>query len=297
MRNLVVQLHAGEYRPVVEHLQSLGFDRLDLDTAGFRFMSKWKLLWLYVRAGFRLLFRYRSLRQVDTLVAFGHFAFVLKLLSRLRVIRYRRLFCFAFLLHQPRWFPVFRIMARLDQKNDHYLVFSRFDIDLYAEGLGIERWRLHFLPLCELWAQGQQPNGRDVSPPSGDYYFAGGWSNRDYSVLVETFRSIPARLIIICSPLNWREMKKLSLSRNVEILCDVPPEVFESHVRGAKAGINPLETRHRGIGAECGAGSNKKPEMCDRQRRRSVTGLHRRRRVRVLGSRHGDRAPENHRQN
>ena len=44
---------------------------------------------------------------------------------------------------------------------------------------------------------------RDEAPVVGeDYYFAGGYTNRDYATLIEAWGSIPAPLVIICSALN-----------------------------------------------------------------------------------------------
>ncbi|HMK21059.1 MAG TPA: hypothetical protein VK466_01920, partial [Terriglobales bacterium] len=77
--------------------------------------------------------------------------------------------------------------------------------------------------------------------PGGDYYLAGGRSNRDYVSLVEAFRSLPARLLIVCSQGNREELEGIALPDNVAVECDVPSEVFDQHVRGAKAGIIPLQ--------------------------------------------------------
>jgi len=75
----------------------------------------------------------------------------------------------------------------------------------------------------------------------GEYYIAGGSSNRDYVGLVEAFRSIPAKLLIVCSTSNWQELRRLILPTNVEVLRDVPSDVFEALVHQAKVGILPLK--------------------------------------------------------
>jgi glycosyltransferase involved in cell wall biosynthesis len=240
MRSVVIRLHRDEYQDLVAYLVGRGFDSLILDTPGFRFMSKPRLLWLYARAAFRLLARSGLLREAETVVAFGHFAYAVKFLARLRLVRYRRLLCFGFFLHGRRWFPVFRWLARLDRRTDHYLVFSRADAELYKDRLRIDPERMHFIPLSELWGQGQEING-ELQPIVGNYYFAGGWSNRDYPVLVGAFRTIPAHLVIICSPANSKELKNAGLPLHVTVLSDVAPQLFEAYVRGAKAGIIPLK--------------------------------------------------------
>jgi glycosyltransferase involved in cell wall biosynthesis len=47
--------------------------------------------------------------------------------------------------------------------------------------------------------------------------------------------------VIVCSKSNWQELRHLSLPLNVSVLQDVPSDVFETLLRGAKAGIVPLK--------------------------------------------------------
>jgi glycosyltransferase involved in cell wall biosynthesis len=240
MRNTVIQLHEAEYHDFVDYLRELGFERVVLGAPSHPFMSKPQLLGQYLCGTFHLLQQLDSLQDAETVVAFGRFAFAVKLLARLRLVRYSRLFCFGFFVHEPRWFPIFRWLARLDRENDHYVVFSRSEIDLYEGRMGISRERMHFVPLGD-WGQLRQPRKEDISPASGQYYFAGGRSNRDYQTLVEAFRSISAALVIICSRSNYAELEGAALPPNVTVLCDVPITVFDDHVRRAKAGIIPLK--------------------------------------------------------
>ncbi|HST11072.1 MAG TPA: hypothetical protein VLL05_11905 [Terriglobales bacterium] len=203
-------------------------------------MSKAQLLRQYIRGTLRLAARWKQLRQVDHVVAFGHFAFAIKLLARLGLIRYRKLFCFAFFVHDPKLFPLCRQLVRLDGNNDLYLVFSRSELELYRGQLGIEEQRLVYLPYGD-WGQFNWQARADWTKPTRDYYLAGGSSNRDYAGLVEAFRSIRARLVIVCAQSNWEELRDLDISENVAVLQDVPSDVFESLVRGSKAGIIPLK--------------------------------------------------------
>lgn len=240
MGNFAVQLNTAEYRDFVSFLAERGFDRVVLHVPGARFMSKAQLLWQYIRGTLRLAARCRQLRPVDHIVAFGHFAFAIKLLARLGLIRYRKLFCFAFFVHDPKLFPLCRQLIRLDGKDDIYLVFSRSELELYREKLGIEERRLVYLPYGD-WGQFNWQARADWTMPTRDYYLAGGSSNRDYVGLVEVFRSIRARLVIVCAQSNWEELRDLDIPDNVAVLQDVASDVFESLVRGAKAGIIPLK--------------------------------------------------------
>ena len=60
------------------------------------------------------------------------------------------------------------------------------------------------------WRQIRPIDGQ-VVPVRGDYYLAGGRSNRDYPALVEAFRSLPARLVILCSQVNLEELGQVRI--------------------------------------------------------------------------------------
>ncbi len=239
MRNIIVQLHAGENLDFAVGMAGIGFEQVVLHASGSRFMTKLALLLQYLNGTARLMLISRKLRAVDTMIVSGHFAYAVKLLARLRILKYRRLLCFAFFVHSRRWFPFVRLLSQIDRANDHYVIFSRSEVDLYAERLGIDRSRMHYLPYGEWGRIATLPwaiSGENI----GGYYFAGGYSNRDYRVLVEAFRTIRARLVIICSRLN-RDLDGVSLPHNVNVLYDVSRAVFEAYAQGAKAGIVSLK--------------------------------------------------------
>ena len=70
-------------------------------------------------------------------------------------------------------------------------------------------------PLFEVtqsgWYWQIRPIDGQVVPVRGDYYLAGGRSNRDYPALVEAFRSLPARLVILCSQVNLEELGQVRI--------------------------------------------------------------------------------------
>jgi glycosyltransferase involved in cell wall biosynthesis len=235
MRDVVIQLHVSEYHDFVRYLVAMGFRRVVLDTPQRRFKTLGQLLRQYTSGLLQLLIRLRSVRGVGTVIVFSHFAFAVKLLARFGLTRYKRLFCFGFFLHDPRWFPIFRWLVRLDRANDHYIIFSESEADLYQAELGIAAERMHFVPLGD-WRQ-MRSHMQFQPATGGEYYFAGGRSNRDYRPLVEAFRSIPAKLVIVCSRTNLEELQETDLPPNVDVKCDVSISAFDDYIRRAKAGI------------------------------------------------------------
>jgi len=177
---------------------------------------------------------------VRHLVAFGDFAYLVKFLARVGLIRYRKLFCFASFVHDPKMYPFCRQLVRLDRGEDFYIVFSRAELALYQRHLGIDSKQMVYVPYGD-WGEFTWRACETWTWPDGEYYIAGGSSNRDYTGLIAAFRSIAAKLVIVCSESNWQELRHLSLPANVSVMRDVPSDVFETLLRGAKVGIIPLK--------------------------------------------------------
>jgi glycosyltransferase involved in cell wall biosynthesis len=239
MRDFVIQLCPEEYHDFVRYLRAIDFQPIVLRTAARQFHTMRQILWQYGWGCLQLLVHLRELRAARTLVVFSHFALLVKLAARFGVIKYERLFCFGFFLHNPRWFRIFRRLVQVDRTNDHYIVFSEPEMELYRRELGIDRERLHFVPLGD-WRQTRWLSSRTHEASPGDYYFAGGRSNREYRALVGAFRSLTPKLVIVCSKENLEDLKETSLPANITVECDVPVTVFDRYVREAKAGIVAL---------------------------------------------------------
>ncbi|HWB49568.1 MAG TPA: glycosyltransferase [Stellaceae bacterium] len=238
-RRVLVQPGRNAFPDMVKFVaDKFGFEVLELsDYEIHRALSKWAHLRGLIRQSFDLVCALGRLRRCRVVVAIGPISYLLKLLRRLGLVRYETSFCLGWHVRSPRWFPVFRALSRLDGDGDHYIVFSEFEIGLYETRLGIARERMHFLPYGDWSAEDSEAVPEAVQ---GDYYFAGGYSNRDYPALIEAFRGLPARLVIVCSALN-KEIVDAALPANVTVLRDLPGEQFEAYVRGAKACIIPLK--------------------------------------------------------
>jgi glycosyltransferase involved in cell wall biosynthesis len=221
--------------------QRFGFDLLQLrDYEIHRAQSKWAHLWGLIRQSCDLIRSLGRFRRCRVVVAIGPISYLIKLLRRLRLVRYETSFCVGWHIRSPRWFPAFRLLSKLDSTGDHYIVFSEWEIGLYRARLGIDAERMHFLPYGD-WSPTSAAPGAAAPEHSGGggYYFAGGYSNRDYPALIAAFRAIPQRLVIVCSALNT-ELDALDIPPNVTILCDLPGAAFDAYVRDAKACIIPL---------------------------------------------------------
>jgi len=222
--------------------EHFGFDLLQLrDYNIHQAQSKWAHLKGLLWQSCDLVRSLGRLRRCRVVIAIGPISYLIKLLRRLGLVRYDTSICLGWHIRSPRWFPVFRVLSKLDSDRDHYIVFSEWEIELYQARLGIAAERLHFLPYGD-WSAAGEPAGACAprDPGEGSYYFSGGYSNRDYPALIAAFRAIPARLVIVCSALN-KEIDALDLPANVTVLRDLPSDEFDAWVRDAKACIIPLK--------------------------------------------------------
>jgi glycosyltransferase involved in cell wall biosynthesis len=225
-------------------VERFGFELVQLtDYDGHLAQSKWTHLRGLARQSVELLKVLPRLRRSDCVVTLGPVTHghLLRLLRRLRIVRYRRSIAIGWYFHSPSWFPLLRWLAKLDGPNDYYVLFSDWEIELYRVQLGIDPKRMHWLPYGE-WGVAPQTDG--IAPPggltAGQYYFAGGFSNRDYPSLIEAFRTIAAPLVIVGSAVDT-DLTAADLPANVTVLCDLPPARFEAYLTHAKACIIPLK--------------------------------------------------------
>jgi glycosyltransferase involved in cell wall biosynthesis len=241
VRNVVFQQAPHEDADFVAYLEELGFQRIALGKRRERFGGKFALLAQVLSSSMRLFSRTRSRKRMGTVVALGHFAFAVKLLARLRLIHYEKFFCSGFFVRSPRWFPLFRVLSKMDTARDHYLIFSRCEMQLYVDHMGIDPARLHYIPCGDWhdWGVQQEVSATDDASAAG-YYFSGGYSNRDYPALIEVFRKLQAPLLIVCSKLNT-EIEDARLPANVKVVRDVPSAAFDHYIDHSKAGIVPLK--------------------------------------------------------
>ena len=173
----------------------------------------------------------KKIRNADILFCVGYSAIPVMLLAKLKIIRCRKLYWFSFFLHAQRWFPLFRIiLTALQAPYQHFIVFSEHEMELYAGKLNIPRSKIIYVP----YSTGPVDN---LQVSEGDYCFAGGYSNRDYGMLIQAFRNLDERLVICASKHNDLPP---DLPGNVQILYDLPLQGFIELIAGAKICILPL---------------------------------------------------------
>jgi glycosyltransferase involved in cell wall biosynthesis len=117
------------------------------------------------------------------------------------------------------------------------IVFSLYEKHFYSEKLNIPVERLKYIPYGD-W--NNRPEENHVESEIGNYYFSGGYSNRDYLSLIEVFNKSDKELVIVASKLNV-ELKNITVNSNIKVLTDIDSVQFDSLVKSAKACIFPFK--------------------------------------------------------
>ena len=181
------------------------------------------------------------LNHSNTIVSVGFTALPVKLLIKLGLVKCQQLLWFGFFIHSDKAFRIFRVLLKfLSVENEKLVLNSAYEIPMYVQKLGLGKHKLTYIPLgdwkkVDLYDEKYEPG---VDEP---YYFAGGYTNRDYLNLIDAFRQVPNKLVIVCSYLN-KELNNIDqLPSNIIIKKDIPKEEFESLLAKSKACILPLK--------------------------------------------------------
>ena len=171
-----------------------------------------------LQASGRLLLHLGSVREADELVLVGN---------------YMSLFCV--LLNKLH-------VRLLYAKNLRFVVFSAYERALYQERMGLPGEAVLYQPYGD-WKDTDLERARQMAE-CGDYYFSGGYSNRDYGALLRAWEHIDRRLIVIGSKNNadLYAYTQHPTNPHVEVLLDTPPEVFDGYLNGARACVLPFKS-------------------------------------------------------
>jgi glycosyltransferase involved in cell wall biosynthesis len=190
-----------------------------------------------------LLKRLKTIRRYRYILALWHAAPAFMLLKRLRLIDYDKLLWFGFSVHTSFWARLYRWIVKLDPETTWFVVFTEQEIEDYSARLDVRRDRLMFIPHGD-WPQPIEVPAVFSPDPDLDletpFYFAGGFTNRDYKPVIDSFRRLGQRLIIVCSRTNV-DVVDAELPANIQVFRDITFPEFELLLQACKAVIIPLK--------------------------------------------------------
>lgn len=240
MKSYVVRLDQGMYPPHVKFLkEELGFHELvQVQKKSKRLISKRLTVLENLSFVLFVLQNLQQIRDTHTIVSMGWSSLFLKLLIKLRIIRCQRFFWLGFFIHNYQFFPILKqIMAWVAIKQERYIINSEADRCIYRQHLAIPNHKLVSLPYGDFSIFNIE--SQEIEAQVGSYYFAGGFSNRDYASLIDAFRELDQKLVIVGSHLNKDLLVKLP--PNVQVLRDIPRKQFNTLAKNAKSCILPLK--------------------------------------------------------
>jgi len=240
MNNIIVRSRRNVFRHETELLASeYGFEEINDGETSKGIKTPKELVLFFLGSVFFVLKNIKKIDGKHTIIAIGYNALVIKLLIKLGIIKCKQLLWFGFFIHTDLAFKVFKVLLNLlSIKNEKIVLNAWYEIPLYAKRLSIEEHKLTCLPLGD-W----KPNelfDPTYQPPFQEYYFAGGFTNRDYASLIEVFKKTDKNLIIVGSKLN-SDLNVADTPGNILILKDIDKVEFESLVGKATVCILPMK--------------------------------------------------------
>ncbi len=238
--NIIARVYPFSYKPHMDFLiNEHGFHDFHLYQQESKdIQGSWKLFQDLVAYTLLIFRRIQSFRKAEIIVVSGWIAVVLKMLIKMRIISCKKFYWLGFLLHNKKVFPYIKWLLRLTAiRQETYIVNAAYDAKLYHKELGIPSYKLKVLPYGD-W------NELTITEPvqsqaTEEYYFAGGYTDRDYASLIKAFHNIDKKLIIVGSHLN--KDLKVKVPTHIEIRKDIDRKEFHQLVRDAKACILPMK--------------------------------------------------------
>jgi len=235
----VLLSQAGGYRDITSYLQERGarVSSIGPDAQGMRGKAAIMLAMLSPR----LLRCFGLWRKEDRLLVVGWQALPVLAMVKARILpRPERLLVMGCFVHGQRARRIAdRVLRALRVPGLGFIAFSPGEARNLVARVGMSPQDVH----CHLWRQ--ELDGRAARQGEDGSIFAGGFSNRDYDLLLEAAEPLPAPLVIVASQHNQIRQPVRGSTR---ILRDLPEAEFEGLLARSSVVAMPL----RGLGEACG---------------------------------------------
>lgn len=240
----VLLSRAGSYRDIVDHLAAGGARITNLGPDASSTFSLHGKLSILLAMFSRKLWRARKLwSSADRLLVIGWQALPVLAMIRLGLLpRPHKILVMACFVHSPALRRVVDLawrLLRIPQLG--FITFSLGETRNLIDTVGMPASAVHF----HLWRQ--ELNGR-VAPDQvrdGGFIFTGGFSNRDYDLLLDATRDLDTPLQVVASRRN--HISALP-GTHTTIHLDLPEEQFEKLLAQCRVVAMPLKSQ----GEACG---------------------------------------------
>lgn len=237
---IIARSDRGTYKPHMDYLiENHGFKDMYLrDKRNKRIKSSAEMLSDIFIYTVYILRNFKTFRKADVIVSAGWTSIVLKGLIKLRIIKCKQFYWLGFFLHNLKVFPFIKLLLQATAiKNETFIVHAKFDAELYQKKLNIKSSKIKVLPYGD-WKE-IAIDAPATNNATEDYYFAGGYTDRDYKSLIQAFKKIDKKLIIVGSHLN--NDLNVEVPDNIVIKKDIDKKSFHELVKNAKVCILPMK--------------------------------------------------------
>lgn len=246
MKRIVLRPNENTYSSACQFMKdSLGFELIDLVGGTGKSIKSGKE---HLSEGIHSisgLFKNRSkLKHAEVVIAIGNASNILLLLmNKLHLIRPKAIFWWAFFIHSKKvQSTMSKILRVLNSKNVRFVVFSECEVGMYQSVLRLSKDAMIYIPYGD-W--GNTPSDFEDHPKTDDYFFGGGYSNRDYRSLLEGWvKNLPQEKLVLIGSKNNADLVEFNdqySGDKIKILFDTPSEVFDDYLTRAKACILPFK--------------------------------------------------------
>jgi glycosyltransferase involved in cell wall biosynthesis len=236
---------AGTFRDIVQPLISGGASLHIVDggrnkSAG-RLEGKWRIV--FSMFSLHLLKLRNCWRSSDRVLLIGWQAISILAMMKIGLIkRPQKILIIGCFVHSNKVrYLINKVLRLLKFEGLGFITFSRGESENLIKNVGMSPSSVHF----HLWRQNLDGRVEPCNVIEGDYIFSGGYSNRDYDLLISAMQDMKSKLIIVASSRN--DITKMN-DVNINIYRDLDEADFEKLLAQSKLVVLPLHNH----GEACG---------------------------------------------
>ena len=185
----------------------------------------------------------QNIKNAEIVLSIGDYSTLyLMILNKLHFIHPKVIFWWGFFIHSKKIQKILKVVFKfINSRNVKFIIFSECEKTMYKQSLGFSDTSLISMPYGD-W--NNNPFGLENTAKS-DYFFGGGYSNRDYGSLLSSWvKYFPEERRIIIGSKNNKDLVEFNsqyTGDKIKILFDTTTEVFDEYLQKSMACILPFK--------------------------------------------------------
>lgn len=185
----------------------------------------------------------QKIKEAEIVLSIGNYSTLyLMFLNKLSLIHPKVIFWWGFFIHSKKIQKILKTVFKLIySSNVKFIVFSECEQTMYMQSLGFSDTSLISIPYGD-WNNSFAVSEGDTN---GDFFFGGGYSNRDYGSLLSSWvKYFPEERLIIIGSQNNKDLVEFNTQYTgdkIKVLFDTTTEVFDEYLKKSIACILPFK--------------------------------------------------------